>query len=233
MIIPTSTVLAIRCPRCGKLEFHTISLFSFSGSRTLEVKCFCGATLLTAQKRNNGFYRLLLPCAICDYKHMRQISGTQLWSGQLITLYCQESGMELAHIGSAERVHKAVQSYDDELDLLIRQFEDDDYFNNSAIMYEVINRLHDIAEKNGLYCQCGNDEIEVEIFPDRLELYCKDCNSVSIVYAETEEDLEVIINTDYIELTQHGFSFLDCWGNGDSKNNPKLKKPRRKHNKHR
>ena len=232
MIIPTDTVLAMRCPECGKLEFHTISRFAFSGGRTVEVKCSCGATLLSAQKKTNGFYRLQLPCVICEFRHQRQISGVKLWSGQLINLYCQETGVELGHIGPEDKVREAVQSSDYDLDSLIKQFEEDDYFNNSGIMYEVLNRLHDIAEKNGLYCQCGNDAIDVEIFPERLELYCKECGSVNIIYAETEEDLEVIKKVEYIELTRHGFKFLDSWGSGSSKSKPKSKKDRRKHNKH-
>src|SRR5690606_21707347 len=138
-------------------------------------------------------------CVICEVKHQRQISGAKLWSQQLINLYCQETGIELGHIGSEEKVKEAVMSYDYDLETLIEQFEGDDYFNNSNIMYQVINRLHDIAEKNALYCQCGNDEIDLDIFPDRVELQCKQCDSVNIIYAETEEDLSVIKKVDYIE----------------------------------
>ncbi|MEG6617439.1 hypothetical protein V6C27_13585 [Peptococcaceae bacterium 1198_IL3148] len=230
MLIATSTVLAMRCPECGKLQFNKLSLFSFSGRRMLEIKCSCGSTLLEISKSKNGSYRLQLPCVICEIKHQRIISGARLWSPEVINLYCQETGIELGHLGPEEKVREAIMSYDYDLETLIDQFAGEDYFNNSHIMYQVINRLHDIAEKSGLYCQCGNDQIELEIFPDRVELQCKECNSVNIIYAETEDDLEVIQRTDFIELTQHGFNFLDSLANGNGKHKPK--KSRRKRNKH-
>jgi hypothetical protein len=230
MLIATSTVFAMRCPECGKLQFNKLSLFAFSGRQVLEVTCSCGTTLLVISKGKNGIYRLQLPCVICEVKHRRQISGANLWSQRLINLYCQETGIELGHIGSEEKVKEAVMSYDYDLETLIEQFEGDDYFNNSNIMYQVINRLHDIAEKNGLSCQCGNDQIDLDIFPDRVELQCKQCNSVNIIYAETEEDLNVISEVDFIELTQHGFKFLDSLASNNGKHKPK--KNRRKRNKH-
>ncbi|WP_031514221.1 hypothetical protein [Desulfofalx alkaliphila] len=230
MLINTSTVLAMRCPQCGKLEFHMLSRFAFSGRRQLEVKCACGAVLLVASKKRNGFYALQLPCVICEVKHQRQITGSKLWSQQLINLYCQETGVELGHLGPDKKVREAVKNHEYDLEKLIDQFDNDDYFNNSGIMYEVLNCLHDIAERNALYCQCGNDSIEVDIFPDRLELQCKDCDSINIIYAETEEDLRVIKEVEYIELARHGFKCLDSLANNGTKHKPKKKC--RKRNKH-
>ena len=80
-------------------------------------------------------------------------------------------------------------------------------------MYEVLNCLHDIAEPGAVYCQCGNHDVEVDIFPDRLELHCKGCDSVNIIYAETEDDLNVIRKVDTIELTRNGFNCLDSLAN--------------------
>lgn len=230
MLISTTTMLAMRCPECGKLEFHKLSLFSFSGSRMLEVNCSCGATLMLVTKKKNGTYGLQLPCVICDIRHRRQLSAAIIYSQKITNLYCQETGIELGHIGPEEKVREAVMNYDYDLDKLINQFEGDDYFHNSGIMYQVLNCLHDIAEKNALYCQCGNDSIEVDIFPDRLELHCKECDSINIIYAETEEDLKVIQQVENIELARHGFNCLDSLANNSG--NTKTKKNRRKRNKH-
>ncbi|MBM7853757.1 hypothetical protein JOC37_000122 [Desulfohalotomaculum tongense] len=228
MLVGTSTVLAMRCPECGKLEFHKLSVFSFSGQRVLEIRCSCGALLLLARKKKKNYW-LQLPCVICETNHQRQVSGAQMWSQQVINLYCQETGIELGHIGPEEKVREAVQNYDYDLKALVEQFEGDDYFVNCDVMYRAINYLHDIAEAGALYCQCGNDDIEVDIFPDRLELHCRECDSVSIIYAETEEDLKVMEQVEYIELTRHGFEFLDSLSNSSGKS--KNKKNHRKHNK--
>lgn len=230
MLIDTSTVFAMRCPECGQLQLKTLSLFSFSGCRVLDVKCSCGVSLLNIKKLNNGGYRLQLPCVICEYKHQRQISNAQMWSKKLTTLYCLETGLELGHIGPRAEVQQAVTNSNYDLESLLEQFEGDDYFNNSSVMYQVINSLHDIAEKSALYCQCGNESIELDIYPDRVELQCKQCGSINIVYAETEEDLKVIQQVEYIELAQNGFKFLDSLADNNGKS--KSRKNRRKRNKH-
>ncbi|MTI80627.1 MAG: hypothetical protein FH758_07020 [Firmicutes bacterium] len=228
MLISTSTVLAMRCPECGKLEFHKLSLFSFSGQRVLEITCTCGAPLLLARKKKNSYW-LQLPCVICETNHQRQISGARMWSQELINLYCQETGIELGHIGPEDIVKEVAQSYDYDLKTLVEQFEGEDYFINTDVMYQAIHHVHEMAETNALYCQCGNDSVEVDIFPDRLELHCNECDSVNIIYAETEEDLKVIEQVECIELTRHGFEFLDSFSNSITKQ--KGKKTRPKHNK--
>ncbi|MBO8137809.1 MAG: hypothetical protein H0Z40_06710 [Desulfotomaculum sp.] len=229
MLISTSTVLAMRCPECGKLEFHKLSLFSFSGQRVLEIYCSCGALLLLARKKKNDYW-IQLPCVICETKHQRQVSGKKMWSDELINLYCQETGIELGHLGPEKKVREAAHSCDYDIKALVEQFDTDDYFINCDVMYKAINYLNDIAEQKSLYCQCGNDNIEVDIFPDRLELHCKECDSVSIIYAETEEDLKVLEEIEYIELTRHGFEFLDSLSNTGGGSKSKKNKRRRNKN---
>jgi anti-sigma factor RsiW len=114
----------------------------------------------------------------------------------------------------------------EELEALADDINSEGYFHNSDIMYEVLNCLHEIAEQGELYCQCGNLKIEVELFPDCLELHCRNCDSINIIYAETEDDLNVIRQVDTIELARHGFKCLDSLANTS-----KPKKTRRKRSK--
>jgi len=75
-------------------------------------------------------------------------------------------------------------------------------------MFEVLNCLHDVAEEGYLYCECGSYQIEIDIFPDRIELNCKDCKSNSVIYAENDEDLNKIKETKKIELVGSGLKSL-------------------------
>jgi hypothetical protein len=127
----------------------------------------------------------------------------------VLDLYCHDTGLELGHIGREEKVKMITSGRDRELELLIKEFGSDDFFSSSQIMYEVLQCLHLMAEKGKLYCQCGNRQVEVKIFPDRLELQCGHCGSVNIIYAETEEDLQVIRQVEEIELVKSGFEYLD------------------------
>lgn len=226
MLIATNAVLAMRCPECGKMEFHDLSRFAFSRGKNVEINCSCGASKMLVITKNRSIYWLHFACVICETKHVLEISGKSLWSGEVVRLACQDTGLDLGHIGPEAKVYDLSFSREHELEALVDEFMGDGYFHNSEIMYEVLNRLHEIAERGGLYCQCGNHKIEVDIFPDRLELHCNNCDSINIIYAETEEDLKVIQQVDTIELARHGFKFLDSLANTG-----KLKKARRKRNK--
>jgi hypothetical protein len=208
------------------MEIHDFSRFFFAKGKTVHINCTCGAVKLTVGTKNHVSYWLQVPCVVCETKHLIEVPGKSLWSGGVTCLSCQETGLELGHIGPESKISEMTSIREQELEALVDEFAGDGYFHNSEIMYEVLNCLHDIAERGALYCQCGNHKIEVDIFPDRLELHCKNCDSINIIYAETEEDLKVIQQVDNIELARHGFKCLDSLANTG-----KPKKTRRKRNK--
>lgn len=225
MLVATCAVLAIRCTECGKMEFHAFSRFAFPKGGTVYFKCSCGASKLTAGTKNHAVYWLQVPCMVCETKHQWEIPGKSLWSGEVTVLACQDTGLELGHIGPERRVREMVSNNERELEAIIDEFGCDGYFHNPEIMYGVLRCLHKISGQGALYCQCGNYKIEVDIFPDRLELHCRNCDSINIIYAETEEDLKVIQQVESIELTQSGFKCLDSLSStGKLKKAPPKKK---------
>ncbi len=226
MLIATSAILAMRCPECGRMEFNDFSRFIFPRGKTVDIFCSCGAVKLAVVTKNRVFYLLQIPCPVCETQHLVEISGNGLWSGEITLLSCRETDLELGHIGPESKIMEMISRQEQELEELVNEFGCDGYFNNSEIMYEVLSQLYEIAGRGGLYCQCGNHKIDVDLFPDCLELQCKNCDSVNIIYAETEEDLNVILQVDTIELVRHGFKCLDSLAGAD-----KPKKSRRKRSK--
>jgi len=224
MLIATDAVLTMRCPECGKVDVHNFSRFAFPRGKTVSINCSCGAVKLEVIK-NRSSYLLKLACMVCETSHLHEISGKTLWSGEVTRLTCRETDLIVGNIGPVSKIGEIVMSHEQELGTFFGEVGRDSYFHNSRIMFEALNRLHDIVEDGELYCQCGNHKIEVDIFPDRLELHCKNCDSINIIYAETEEDLNVIQQVDSIELAQHGFKCLDSLANAG-----KLKKTRRNRN---
>ena len=226
MLVTTNSVMAMRCPECGKLEYHALSRFAVCKGKSLRINCSCGATALIINSKDLSHYRLQVPCLVCETKHIIEVNGRSLWSGEVIRLSCSDTDLELGYIGPEPEVKQIIHSQEQELEALADDINSESYFHNSDIMYEVLNCLHEIAEQGELYCQCGNLRIEVELFPDCLELHCRNCDSINIIYAETEEDLNVIKQVDTIELARHGFKCLDSLANTS-----KHKKPRRKRSK--
>jgi len=210
MPVDTEKMLAMRCPQCGRLGYHPLQRFSIGSGNGLEIKCSCGAVKFVINTGNRSDYHIKTACVFCEGFHTQSLSGKQIWSSTgIIDLYCHDTGLELGHIGREESIRKIMFNREKELEMLVDEFGKDEFFHSSKIMYEVLQCLHQIAEKETLYCQCGNRHIEVEIFPDRLELQCRNCGSVNIIYAETEEDLQVIRQVEEIELVKNGFEYLD------------------------
>jgi Zn finger protein HypA/HybF involved in hydrogenase expression len=224
MLITTDAVLAMRCPDCGRIDVHNFSRFAFPKGKAISISCSCGAVKLEVVK-NRSVYLFKLPCMVCETVHLHEISGKALWSGEVTRLSCRETNLVVGNIGPVSKIGEMMISHEQQLKTFFDDLGCGSYFHNARIMFEALNRLHDIVEAGELYCQCGNHKIEVDIFPDRLELHCKNCDSINIVYAETD-DLNVIRQVDSIELARHGFKCLDSLANAG-----KLKKTRRKRNK--
>jgi len=218
-MISTTTVVAIRCSECGKIEYISVSLFSFSGSNSVALKCSCGHEIikLTTKKRQDFWLQYI--CAMCEGRHMLKITKKQMWFSEMpLDLLCEETGIEVGYIGSKEQVKEKVKKQDQSLSEMADKLGFSDFFNNSSIMYEVLEHVYDIAEAGRLYCACGNDEVEVEVYPEYILLACEKCKATGKVMADNEEDLQSIRKAWELKLTRNGFLF----NKGEDYNNHNL-----------
>lgn len=210
MLISTQRTIALRCPLCGRLEFNPISWFDFSGKDPVRIQCKCGFNKLIISSRNNYHdYYFQVPCLICDEVHIIRFSKAELWGKISLVLRCATNGQELGYIGTETAIEKLITQKRDDLDSVINNLGFDDYFTNPQVMYEILNHLHQLADSNQLFCLCGNNQIDIEVFPEKLELHCSFCQSLHIIYAETIEDLQIVKGTKEIALTEKGFSSFD------------------------
>ncbi|WP_227762612.1 hypothetical protein [Zhaonella formicivorans] len=207
MCIPTTSVVAIRCPICGQLEFHALSLFEFAGSSSCKIQCTCGRPLLSIGTKDRKKFWLHVDCAMCETKHLFYFTRKQIWSDEVLEIDCEDTGLEIGYIGPKNKVRQCVQKQDRSLAEMAEELGFADYFDSPDIMYDVLDRLYQIAENGNLNCNCGNQNIEIEIFPDHLELRCDYCRSSARIMARTEEDLEYIMNSTAIQLAESGFDF--------------------------
>lgn len=220
MLIATSTVIALRCSACGKLEEHALSYFDFAGKKTNQVKCSSCETLkLNIGTKDRKRFWLQIPCVLCDAKHMYYFKKHELWNEGAIQIFCSESRVDIGFVGAAKEVSKMVASYEQDLIDLLEEMDQDDFFHNPHIMMEILNQVHDIAEEGYLLCGCGNRQIDVDILPDRLELTCPSCGAVGIIYAETDEDIEFVRQIEVLELVKGGFTYLDGFNNNRKSRN--------------
>ena len=192
--------MALRCSHCGRLSFHPLTLFNFSRQDSHRIYCDCGLPLLSIGTKDRQKFWLKIDCAFCEAKHVLQVSRRRLWSPNIFQIVCEDTGLEIGYIGPQEEVKQALQHRNRSLAEMAREIGCNDYFENPEVMYSVLKRVYEVAENGGLCCLCGNENIEMEIFPGHLELRCDTCKVTTSISAQTEEDGQDIQDVDQIIL---------------------------------
>jgi hypothetical protein len=209
LLVTTQRSFALRCPLCGRLEFQQLSLFAFTGSSSVNLNCQCGFAKLTLTTKNYKEFLLYIPCMFCNATHMLKYSFHELWETPVRMIRCPETGQELGYMGEHEALGRVIRRKQNDVDSIINDFGFDDYFTNPPVMFEILNHLHQIAAADRLFCACGNNNIEIDVFPEKLELKCPKCQSLHIIYAETLEDLWVVKKVQTIVMTEKGFTSFE------------------------
>ncbi|MDI6907502.1 MAG: hypothetical protein QMC81_08460 [Thermoanaerobacterales bacterium] len=203
MVIDTETTVALRCPECGRLGLFTLDRFSFSREKTQEVLCGCGAALMIVTGKKHRSYWLEINCAICEATHLYRLSPRECWGPDVVHLSCQETDIEMGHVGPREKVKACLPSHEEALEALVAEMGGKDYFHNAEIMLAALTYVHTLAEEGNMSCACGENRIELEIHPDRVELHCRHCRRVYVIEAATDEDLVRLESAERIELSRH------------------------------
>ncbi|AGB42359.1 hypothetical protein Halha_2485 [Halobacteroides halobius DSM 5150] len=208
MIIDYQTALAWRCPKCGKLELESISIFEFAGSNKLELECNCGFIKLIIGKTGQRFW-LEYPCIFCDNKHRKFYDQDEFWSNKVKGIDCSVNNTELGYFGKESEVKELIDQEEEYLEQMMDKLDFEDYFNNPDIMLSILSELHDIAQESGLVCQCGSKDIDIEMLPDEIELICEDCKGITKVKASNEEDLKSLRKLKKVKILEGVVSALE------------------------
>ncbi len=191
MLINPEITFAFRCPECGKLTFGDVSPFKLIGEGRLLFPCECGKSTVTMEATGKMDFNITVPCIACGDYHVYNI-GKKMWLSSLNILTCPKTDYKICFWGNEKDILKSMEDFDLQLDNVFNGLDFDNYFKNSEVMYEAVNKLHEIAGKGNLYCTCGNHNIDVLLKPDGIELICKSCHAKGFIYAGSIKDLRSI-----------------------------------------
>lgn len=208
MAISTNTTLTLSCPICGGMDDYSLSRFRLNGQKSI-IHCECGALLLSIAGSKNNIYLLQIECYMCEDTHIFNYPGKLIWSDQLITLICEETGVEIGFLGPKDKIAESVLDLDKTVQELAEELGYGDYFNTPEIMYKVLEHLYDLANNDKIFCSCGNINLDIEVYPDRMELHCDNCGSVGIVFAESFKDWENAKKLNEVALVEGLYRYLD------------------------
>lgn len=207
MLIDTKKTIAYKCSSCGSFEFFNISLFSLLHKKENSFFCRCRKSCITIKQEGENGFLIRIPCIGCGNEHTYLIGKKNMVFKELNVFNCPETGMQQCFLGIDIPVRKKVDNLEKELDELIDMFGYDNYFKNTQVMLDSLNKIHDIAAQGGLFCECGSVDIELVLLSDRILLKCSRCNAGKLVKAVTNENLKDLMQRQGILISSNDFEY--------------------------
>jgi hypothetical protein len=200
MLIDTSSTVAYKCASCGTYAYFRISIFELLHKKQCRLTCRCKHTNIIISEEASNNYKVKIGCIGCGKEHSYIVSMKELLYKDTNVFSCPETGIQQCFIGKDADVRKKVDSLEKEMDELIDAFGYESYFKNTQVMFDSLNKIHDIAERKNLTCECGNEDIELILLSDRIQLKCKKCHADKVIYAASNEDLRGTLLINHILL---------------------------------
>ncbi len=200
MLIDTDITIAYKCFSCGSFNFKNVNLFKLLPNKKLVSGCRCKNAKLEVIRTGKNDYRLTVPCIGCGMEHSHSIGREMLINNNILIYACPVTSIKYCFIGKDTAVRDFVDNFEKELDGMIDGLGYDNYFDNTQVMLDTLNRIHDIAEKGQLFCECGCDDIVVSMRRKGISLKCSQCSRGEFIPAASNNDLKKILLQDRIIL---------------------------------
>jgi len=190
MLIKQTRTITYICPVCGLTHFEVVSLFDFSGKSEVVITCKCGNSKIRITTKDYKNYHISLPCIGCGETHEYMMSFYHVWIAPINVIRCKQNNFEFCIIGSDDEVRKKLDCLEMEKDAVASIVGFEKEFNNSAVMLEALNKIHDIAEQGNIVCECGCKKISIYMLNDKIILQCTKCSGLEVVDAKDNFDLK-------------------------------------------
>ncbi len=207
MLIDTVATIAYRCSICGSFNFTSMSLFELRRQKEYVFTCDCRKSQAVVKADKPDTLSVLTPCIGCGESHLYTMEYKNIILEDVNIFICPRTGIEHCFVGKDEDLRKTIDKLEREQDKLIDALGYDRYFKNTRVMLDSLNKIHDIAEKGNLFCECGSRDIEVALLSDRIFLKCRKCSGKRVFNATSNKDLKDIVTKRHILLVS---DTLDC-----------------------
>ncbi|MFA5524126.1 MAG: hypothetical protein WDA24_07190 [Tissierellales bacterium] len=209
MLINSKLAIAVRCDVCNSFNILETTLFELFTNKETELVCSCGQHNAIIKTKDHKSLRMDIYCFVCQDKHTFKYTLKQLLRGNIITR-CTETGVEICFMVSDGDINELIEKYQMNYNGFYKELEFLDYFNAPEIMMKSLERIKKLDGKGYIGCSCGEDSIEMNIFPDRIELKCMKCGGIKLIYAENDDDYNNFISKEKILLRENTFECIDA-----------------------
>lgn len=207
MVIHGHKTLLVRCHICGRMRVYNLNIFGISKEEEIEYKCICGETNVSIKTMDYETYWLKLNCFACNQKHIYRYNLKELLQKDKF-IFCGNK-LRVCFIGKEEKAKELIDEDIVDFEKLLKRSGFDNYVENLKILGKCLKKINKLNKEGNIGCDCGSNSVVIEVFSDRVELNCLNCNSRQIIYAETEEDLEVLMRKEKILMHKHSIAYID------------------------
>jgi len=206
------THVAYRCPSCGTAVFGFVGKFALSAGM-IRLKCSCGESHLDINVTSDKKLRLTVPCVFCKKGHTFTLSQTIFFERDSFLLNCPYSNMDIAFIGTKEKVDEHVLRTGEELTRLLadleaeslKEIQPEDLDENDVLpdptVYDALRFLVKDLEADGkVDCPCHKGEYDLRFAPDGIQVFCPDCGAVFNFTLAGDHSYENYLDLDEINL---------------------------------
>lgn len=202
MLIDMDVTIAYKCFACGTFDFTNINLFKLFRNGSFVSKCKCKAASFNMCKIGRKEFKLTVPCIGCGSEHTYAISTDDLINDDINTYSCPLTGIKQCFIGKDTVVREHIDRLEKEMDSMIDGLGYDNYFENTQVMIDTLNKIHDIAEKGNLRCECGCSHVNVAMLRKGILLNCSLCARSKFIQASSNNDLKKTLGKEKIVLIE-------------------------------
>ena len=207
MLVDGCKTFIVRCRFCGRLMEYDFNIFELMSNNKIQYKCTCGETNILINRNDNKEIDIEIGCFNCGDRHHYNLGLLDMLKDNNM-LYCFY-GPKLCFLGNKRNGNKLLLEKQVRLGENNRGIQGEDYFNNFKVLISAMDKLYTLNKEDKIDCDCGNPKINLELFPDRIELKCYNCHSVKLIFTETKEDLSVLLKKDRITLRAYNISCID------------------------
>ncbi|MBQ4575703.1 MAG: hypothetical protein IJA85_11005 [Clostridia bacterium] len=208
------TTLAYRCPVCGTSIISLVGLFALSGD-LIKLKCPSGCSELSVVRTKDKKVRLTVPCLLCPKPHVYTLSEAVFFERDLFALSCTYSGIDIAFIGTKDKVMDALAKSEKELlellseagldnfdSLRLQNEEEDAPFTDPEIEDIVRFVLADLDEEGKIHCSCGDEggPYTFEFTNEGVKVECEVCGDSILIPMKTVSEARRFLDCSELHL---------------------------------
>ena len=214
------TTVAYRCPKCGKMVFSVVGVFTLSGDM-FKLKCGCGESELVIQYTPDRKIRLTVPCVVCGNPHSYVISSKTFFEEDVFHMSCPYAAVDICLAGEHTQLIEAAKQADEDFLTLLREAgvedfdtfisakeQDDDTHGGQYPDPELQSIVHfmlcELEDEGNIKCRCQNGgHYEFKFVGNKLDnvlIWCTECAASVTVPMTDPESANEFLHTDKLTL---------------------------------